>query len=215
MRLDPRTYACLVVGFCAAGCELDEGPLGPDTCGVDGSDASFPFACTFDDAGFAEHCYCTGSPDGGRAGTVDGGGAGVIDAHVPPPAPRISLRWDGDDLVLKLLTGAEYGPYLFGLVELGAAESGWQGEDCIEGVTNGADVCHSVPENGELRLVHVDFPDQVEDGKTLLNARLALGITYVLIRDTEVDKACWTWGHGPYFYKDPPLGCDEIEPVTE
>lgn len=68
---------------------------------------------------------------------------------------------------------------------------------------------------GELTLTHVGPIGEVEDGKTLFSARQADGMTYVLIRDTEVDFGCWTWGHRPEFSENPPVGCDEIEPVIE
>ena len=165
--------------------------------------------CTSDDAG-VESCVCP-SGAGGVGGAWGVGGAGGAE---PPADPTVSLAWDGDNIVLKVVTSAENGPYLFGLAETGLADDGWYGEDCIDGVRNDHDICHEVPANGELTLVKSPIGEIETEGKTLVGAALAPGLTYVLIRDTEDNAGCWTWGHNTTFYKDAPLSCNEITPVA-
>lgn len=153
-----------------------------------------------------------GTPTGGAGGGGAGeGGAGGGEPHAPTD-PVVTLSWDAEGAHLRVVDGAENGPYLFGLAETGLGQAGWYGEDCIEGLSGGVDVCHSVPESGMLDLVHVGSVDEVTDGQTLLSEDSALGLTYVLIRDTEESLGCWTWGHDPAFYADPPLGCSIVEP---
>ena len=159
--------------------------------------------CTSDDAG-VEFCFCPGDAfDSGFDGTP---------GESRPPDPTVSLAWEGDNLVLQVTTSAEHGPYLFGLAETGNGDMGWYGEDCIDGVRNDHDVCHSVPENGELILTKAPIADIETEGYTLVGPAVAAGLTYVLVRDTEENAGCWTWGHDTRFYGDPPLSCNEITP---
>ena len=139
---------------------------------------------------------------------------GIPDFGVPlPEEPIVNFASHRDTLNLRIMRSAENGPYLFGLAETGNGAMGWYGEDCIDGVSNGADVCHSVPEGGELTLTHVDSVSDVGETTTLAIAA-ADGLTYVLIRDTAEYFGCWTWGHNTSFYRDPPLSCIEITPYS-
>lgn len=191
-------------------CDVEEDANGDAGLTCTAGDATVDPICASDDAG-VETCVCPGGTGGVQADMGMGGDTGGAE---PPADPTVSLAWDGDNIELKVVTSAENGPYLFGLAETGNGDAGWYGEDCIDGISNDTDVCHSVPENGELTLVHVAAPADVVDGKTLVNAGLADGLTYVLIRDTAEFQGCWTWGHNTSFYKDPPLGCNEITPVA-
>ena len=192
------------MGLMACDVEEDKGDAGLD-CGDAGA-----AECTSDDAG-VESCVCPGGT-GGAGGT--GGVGGSTGGAEPPADPTVSLAWDGDNIVLKVVTSAENGPYLFGLAETGNGDMGWYGEDCIDGVRNDHDICHEVPANGELTLVKSPIGEIETEGKTLVGAALAPGLTYVLIRDTEDNAGCWTWGHNTTFYKDAPMSCNEITPVA-
>lgn len=146
---------------------------------------------------------------GAAAGGDAAGGAAAGGEAGPPPDPTVTLTWNGDNPVLDITTSAENGPYQFGLAETGP-DNGWMGEDCLEGVSNGTDVCHSVPADGHLELMHMSDPADVADGMTLLGADMAPGLTYVLIRNSLEFQGCWTWGEDTSIYVD--IGCDIISP---
>jgi hypothetical protein len=177
-------------------------------------------------------CDTGGGGDGASAEDAGSADAGEVDARVSlecidedypgedwlaePEPPVVSAEWtDSRTLVVTISSGAELGPYYFGLVENAGSADGWDGEDCIDGVLDDHDFCHMVPADGVLTLTSV-HPDEggtieelQEDVTTLMNAARAPGLTYVLIRATE-DANCWTWGHDPQFYIDE-LGCNTYE----
>ncbi len=199
-----EAWRCALPSGGSGGSMTDAG--GPLYCD-DGSE----MICVSDDAG-VETCYCPqGAADWGVGGYGGSGGYGE------PPAPVAYAEWvDSRTLVVTIAAHAELGPYGFGLVETGnGGGDGWDGEDCIEGESDGYDICHNVPEDGVLTLTSI-HPDEggtidqlEEDLTTLMSGPRAAGLTYILIRATE-DANCWTWGHDPQHYIDE-LGCNYLE----
>lgn len=181
-------------------------------------DAGTEQTCVSDDAGM-ENCTCpTAETDMGAGGEGGGGGTAGAGGSGEPPAPVAAAEWtDSKTLTLTISEHADLGPYGFGFAETGnGGGDGWDGEDCIEGISDSYDICHNVPEDGILTLTSV-HPDEggtidmlMEDETTLMNGPRAAGLTYVLIRATE-DSNCWTWGHNPQHYIDE-LGCNNFAP---
>jgi len=173
-------------------------------------------ACDVEDTGDTDG-GAGGAPIGGAAGGATGGATGGTTGGTvvaPPADPELSATWSAAGLEVTLHTSAENGPYTFGLAETGNGENGWYGEDCVPGVKNGLDACHPIPENGMLMLADVATPAEVAPGMaTLLGEGLSSGVTYVVIRATEENQGCWTWGHNPQYYKDA-LGCNDATPYV-
>jgi len=147
-----------------------------------------------------------GEPFGGDPfGGYPFGGAQVV----APADPELSANWSAAGLELVLHTSAENGPYKFGLAETGNGENGWYGEDCVPGEKNGLDACHPIPAEGMLMLRDVaTIPEVAEGTDSLLGEAEKDGVTFVVIRSTDENQGCWTWGHNPQYYKDA-LGCND------
>lgn len=213
---DPAT-ACPSGFTCQPGlgevwrCALPSGGAGGEGGGPVYCDDGSEMTCYADDAG-VENCFCPQpAADWGVGGS---GGSGGYGGFGEPPDPVAYAEWtDSRTLVLSIEQYAELGPYGFGLAETGnLGGDGWDGEDCIEGTSDGYDLCHNVPADGVLTLTSI-HPDEggsidqlVEDETTLMSGPRGPGLTYVLIRATE-DANCWTWGHNPQHYIDE-LGCN-------
>jgi hypothetical protein len=151
-----------------------------------------------------------GTGAGGETAGGAGGEAGGAGGESGPPAdPVFAISWNGDNLVLDITTSAANGPYRFGIAETGA-DNGWMGEDCLEGAFGGVDVCHTVPVDGHLELMHMDAVDDVADGMTLFKADMAPGLTYYVERNSLDFQGCWTWGEDTSIYED--VGCDVVTP---
>jgi hypothetical protein len=169
--------------------------------------------CDADDAG-VDTSYCPqGAADWGVGGY---GGYGGYGGSGEMPDPFVYAEWvDSRTFVLTIAEHADLGPYGFGLAETGnGGGDGWDGEDCIDGVGDGYDICHNVPAGGVLTLasIHPDQGgdiDQLFEGETtLMDGPRGPGLTYVLIRNS-LDSNCWTWGHNPQHYMDE-LGCNNL-----
>lgn len=165
--------------------------------------------CASDDAG-VESCSC--EEIYGEGGY--GGAGGLLmdewyDLPNLPAEPTFKVEWTDSGVDLTVIAEVDSGPYLFGMAGIGDGAGGWYGEDCLDGMSNGRDICHRF-EGLTLHLDSVGLAGLTESQSTLFTEAQQDSIAYVVARDNPYeDHKCWVFGR-PGYYND--LGCKLSNP---
>lgn len=121
--------------------------------------------------------------------------------------PSFAAAWTDAGVRVSIENGT--GTYAFGMVE-GDGETGWAGDDCMNGDTapNGQRVlvCHPMGPTGVF-LAGGAAPGAIDPAsQTALTAKQASDLTYMV--QSNLTGQCWAWGKNPAYYAD--LGCTPL-----
>ena len=146
---------------------------------------------------------------GGDDGTDSGFGTGDTTTETTPDPLTVTATWSGASpaaaLAVAVTDPAGRTAWEFGMAETENMESGWFGEDCLNG-TGSFMLCHSFS-GAALNLAEVGTPQEVVAGSTTLLTN-GFNLTYYL-GDAAADATeCWVWGHDAAYYGS--LGCTTL-----